>query len=464
MTKRGRKNTKIFNDYKEEPRDSLNRLPNEVLIIVLSILPIDDAVRSSVLSKRWRSLWKHVSHFDLDVEHMLQPLTMLSIPPHALSNFIVNLNAGRGLLKYSGVFLSIIGRHLGNLTSCRIQHFPDMELTRWLEFLSEKKRGLKDLIISCEPIFVILKQTFPLHVLPLFSSLRSLELRCYSLESPPTFEVCNDLKTLKLNDIHMREGALNAILKSCASLENLTILNSFGFRKIEIQNPNLKFLELNLLRLHRIEIFTMSLEVLTLISIACLAKNLAIVAPNLKVLHCHDNRQNPISNVLNTQELLEHHSGFWDFTKGSVFQNLSSLSVDLDLNNVRECLILSHILRSSADLQTLKIYIPVNPIEEERIIPRSFAGSSHYSHLSFWGGRASCNSVRHKLKFVYIEGFSGMELEVDFIKHFITRSTNMKIITIVYNISREDVFYELLSLPCASSNLTIKLKAAEEIL
>jgi hypothetical protein len=42
-------------------------IPNEILSSIISYLPIDEAVRSSILSKRWVSLWKHASHLDFDV-------------------------------------------------------------------------------------------------------------------------------------------------------------------------------------------------------------------------------------------------------------------------------------------------------------------------------------------------------------------------------------------------------------
>lgn len=90
----------------------------------------------------------------------------------------------------------------------------------------------------------------------------------------------------------------------------------------------------------------------------------------------------------------------------------------------------------------------------ERKIPRDPC-----YRCSFWEEREICDCVGHKLRFVYIEGFTGMELEVEFIKYLIRRSTNTKMITIVCNSLIEDAD-ELLSLKCASPNLSIKVKEA----
>ncbi|GLT62254.1 hypothetical protein SLA2020_349040 [Shorea laevis] len=45
---------------------NINELPIEVLLHILSLLPTKDAVRTSVLSTRWRYLYASISQFDFD--------------------------------------------------------------------------------------------------------------------------------------------------------------------------------------------------------------------------------------------------------------------------------------------------------------------------------------------------------------------------------------------------------------
>ncbi|GKC37722.1 FBD-like protein [Tanacetum coccineum] len=51
---------------KRKNQDRLSNLPEEILTNVLSLLPINLAVRTSILSKRWRYSWMMVSNLDLD--------------------------------------------------------------------------------------------------------------------------------------------------------------------------------------------------------------------------------------------------------------------------------------------------------------------------------------------------------------------------------------------------------------
>ncbi|KAJ1395417.1 Leucine-rich repeat domain superfamily [Sesbania bispinosa] len=46
----------------DESGDLISKLPDEILTNILSKLHIDEAVRCSVLSKRWEGLWKQTSH------------------------------------------------------------------------------------------------------------------------------------------------------------------------------------------------------------------------------------------------------------------------------------------------------------------------------------------------------------------------------------------------------------------
>jgi hypothetical protein len=210
--------------------DLISRLPNAVLGTVISLLPIKDGARTTVLSSRWRPLWRSAA-----------PL---------------NLDAGIALcadaLRRASVVSTILSVHPG---PARRFHFPSIclandadghaELYRW--FHSPALTNLEDLDISYDhwnpgyplPPSALLRFAstllaakigywrFPneIAVAPAlsFPLLKRLTLWCVSI-SPDAFRVvvsaCHSLESLLLWDISF-EGCLRVSSQS---------LRSIGFR------------------------------------------------------------------------------------------------------------------------------------------------------------------------------------------------------------------------------------------
>ncbi|KAJ1423443.1 Leucine-rich repeat domain superfamily [Sesbania bispinosa] len=426
-------------DDMEKPPDFKSRLPDEVLSSIISLLLIDEGVRTSILSKRWLSVWKKTPHLDFDAKRMIYPLTGLNISPKNHLDFTLDFDYMKGIHRCSTLFSSIAKQHLGNLTSCRLLHFPHFEVKSWLKILVEKNKGLRDLTLECEPLGTIWKQEFSLrdNGWDVFSSLESLELIRYSIYSPSPLGVSKNLKTLKLIEIKIKDESVNEILESCVALEKNFLIYYSGFTKIKVQNSSLKVLELNSLCLKDVEILAPSLVVVTLASLNCPPNNIALRTPNLRAFHCYMTAPNPTPwHALKTHKLLEYYNGLLESGKGNICKELITMTVGLDLNNIKETLSLSYILGKSDNLEILAIII----LE----------------------GRDTYNCVRCKLDYVYVVGFTGKNPEVDFIRYLIKRSPTMKLIGIVSDSPVTDAS-ELLSIERASANLSIKVKSYGEI-
>ncbi|XP_056860014.1 putative FBD-associated F-box protein At1g50980 [Raphanus sativus] len=79
---------------------SMSEFPDELLLKILNLLPTKDAVATSVLSKRWISLWKELNAFRYDGD-TVESLD-LKINPYSTNkyiNYLVNIAVARSLRK-----------------------------------------------------------------------------------------------------------------------------------------------------------------------------------------------------------------------------------------------------------------------------------------------------------------------------------------------------------------------------
>jgi len=91
-------------------KDLVSELPDDILHRMISCLSIiDEALRTSILSKRWIHLWKNAMHLDFDCTHMIKTLSK-----------IVTI---RDVEKYDKIVDPVLNQHIGNLTSCYFRHF-----------------------------------------------------------------------------------------------------------------------------------------------------------------------------------------------------------------------------------------------------------------------------------------------------------------------------------------------------
>ncbi|KAL9322137.1 hypothetical protein ACSQ67_010190 [Phaseolus vulgaris] len=424
----GQRITKV----KMENPDLIGNLSNEIKIMILSKLSIDEAVRCSVLSKRWEGLWKEISHMELNVKTMVKPFTQLlqSRKARTFPDFgaiappmVKSVSRCNSL-----VIMMILATHSGAMSSCRIKHFEKSlafgDVECWVHILVESKKGLKDLSLEsmphCEELtdkIVSDEHTFlPSFLHGVFECLSSLELINYTLNSCLPFEECNKLKKLTMKRIYLDDGTLSGILKNCVVLENFNLLESTGFERLIIVKSTLRVLQLQALCVDEIQLCCNNLEVLLLESVICAVKNVSISSPYLKTFHSYSNsmyaKMLSVENgksIMKTHEVLAHCSGLVVFRNKNQSSNSSKYG--------------------------------------------------DYSHpiSKLWQRRELCYCIGQKLKCVYIRGFRGKEQEVEFGKYLITKATMMKRITLICSSDSKEAAEKLLSLPMASGNLSINL-------
>ncbi|GKA44193.1 F-box/LRR-repeat protein-like protein [Tanacetum coccineum] len=130
---------------KRKNQDRLSNLPEEILTNVLSLLPINLAVRTSILSKRWRYSWMLVSNLDFDnitpyesvdkvlelckskVEILRLHFSKLMVPKQAVSKWIseaIRLNVSELDILVKRVDLPLSFFTCMTLTTFRLKFHP----------------------------------------------------------------------------------------------------------------------------------------------------------------------------------------------------------------------------------------------------------------------------------------------------------------------------------------------------
>lgn len=202
-------------------QDVISDLPQSIVETILTKIPIRDAVRTSILSSKWRYKWANLTHLVFD-------------------DRCVNLYNDKGLVEGNLVkfitqflFLHDGPIHVFTLSSTYLQGSP--YINQWLLFLSRK--DVKELVIELGDRVWFRAPSC------LFScwKLTRLELVRCELDPPPSFKGFLSLNCLVLQQVLIAPDKVENLLSSCPLLESLT-LSYFDSFALSIRAPNLKYL------------------------------------------------------------------------------------------------------------------------------------------------------------------------------------------------------------------------------
>ncbi|CAL5089880.1 unnamed protein product [Urochloa decumbens] len=199
-----------------------DRLPDEVLGSIITLLPTKDGARTQILSRRWRPLWRSAP---LNIEasggdSVREEERLASIFCKLLSTH--EAPARRVFINYPSWY----GRYnmVGSLLqSPRLQDLHEFEL---------------HLHVSVDSAQI------PLSQLPLSPTFRVLCI-CSHIEFP-TETTCTlgfpSLKQLTLAKVRISESSLHGVLSKCPVLESLLLEENIGIRCLQISSLTLRSL------------------------------------------------------------------------------------------------------------------------------------------------------------------------------------------------------------------------------
>lgn len=203
--------------------DLISDLPQSIIEYILIQLPIRDAVRTSILSSKWRYKWNTITRLVID-EKCVPSCNDRSVVEKSLVKFINQL-----------LFLHQGPIHKFQITNSYLQSCP--EIDQWVLFLS--RNDLKELVLELGEgeWFRIPSCLFNC------KKLTRLELFRCELDPPLSFKGFISLKSLILHQVLISPDAIESLISSCPLLESLS-LSYFDSLALSIRAPNLRYLYL----------------------------------------------------------------------------------------------------------------------------------------------------------------------------------------------------------------------------
>ncbi|KAK1395686.1 F-box/FBD/LRR-repeat protein [Heracleum sosnowskyi] len=379
--------------------DYISNLPEHITDKILSSLSLRDAVRTSILSKKWRYKWISLPHLIFDNQSLL----ISSQDQTLIRNKLINI-VDHVLLLHSGPIQKF------KLSHRDLQGVYDID--RWILFLS--RGSVKEFILE---IWKGHRYKLPAS-LYFCQKLIHLEIFNCLLKPPPTFNGFKNLKSLDLQHITMDQDVFDNLISSCTLIERLTLMNFDGFSQLNIHAPYLLFFDIG-------GVFDdVNFET---------TNNLAIVSIGLYASAGYEQNL-PLGTTGNMIKFfaplpriqrLEVQSFFLKYlAAGKVPERLPTPCIELNYLSLRinfcdraESLAALCILRSSPNLQELEIL--ARPDEQAAEGTDAHISEEYFHNCPF-----------NQLQLVKIVGISYAKQELNFVNFLLTNSPVLEKMTI----------------------------------
>ncbi|MED6185827.1 hypothetical protein PIB30_060794 [Stylosanthes scabra] len=243
-----------------EQRDVISTLPDEILCHILSFLPTRTSMATSLLSRRWRYLWRNVQVLDLNDDFFY-------------TNERSDLEAEACFLDYLMVVVHRFDGFRKFRLSCRASEHVYEDLFDWIAYAIDRVRELHFSMMTDGEIYTMhssyLRSTWLIslvlegHInIPLedldpgeitFPSLKNLELDIAYVNLDRFLSGCPNLETLRaaLNNLTIEESDFHTeAIHMPRTLKSLTLEERFckviTVEHLEIDTPSIEHLHLAL--------------------------------------------------------------------------------------------------------------------------------------------------------------------------------------------------------------------------
>ncbi|XP_059294832.1 putative F-box protein At1g49610 [Lycium ferocissimum] len=213
--------------------DWISKLPDALIVRILSLLPITDACKTTILSKRWQNLWTCIHNFIYNQKHDYSDSSTVNKFISFIDNVLPLLNCSsfkRFHLEFS--FNYDDGMSYGP------------KIDELLEFAVNK--NVEELHLNTWYIHEVAEYDLS-YSLPqvLCSSSSILKIECMDCRiSEDCVLNWTSLKSLSLGYLYLRDEQIEQIMSNCPQLESLQLCGFCIFHRLHITSPKCRRLEL----------------------------------------------------------------------------------------------------------------------------------------------------------------------------------------------------------------------------
>jgi len=180
--------------------DLISELPEDLLLLILSYLPTKKVITTSVLSKRWQSLWKIVPKLKFNSNYHFT---------HQFSE-----NVGRSLFLHKAPVLESFHLKVCDINDDR-PACDDIDIGIWIGIAFE--RHVRELVLD-----LCLQKSVRFPISSMFSTLETLILKYLALVDVPSPVCMKSLRTLHLDCVNFKHNeSFSNLISGCPNLEDL---------------------------------------------------------------------------------------------------------------------------------------------------------------------------------------------------------------------------------------------------
>ncbi|KAF5751172.1 hypothetical protein HS088_TW02G00182 [Tripterygium wilfordii] len=464
--------------------DHMSALPIEIITIIISFLPIVDAIRLCFLRREWyfSNLWIHSTIFELKEKSFRRPETIRRYRGRRRRSIAVETRQN-GRIK----FLQVFNRVLFSLVSPVISSFSFHHLTyttshrneidRWIEFALSK--GVRDLVLNfsvdfpinqSEPWIVIIKYHLPDVLYQNASSIRTLSINSCRVDARRISSFKN-IRSLTLTRIKISVRNIGHMVPQCPLLENLCLVECFQEWNLKINSMSLKRLivrhskgfTLMEIRLPRLEYFEYAGDLIRFDLDLLYALEEAVMDFTMKYIsafaYWYEDAREYFSGLAAVRQLKICTNAFKIFPQNYLrdepflrLRNAQELTLTTTMERYEVLGILS-IITSATHLRTLTFIAGHRRPLKELMCDYYSEELDEFLHPDE-------SSVSNRLLEVIVEGFMAKQYEMEILKFLVGSATMLRTITLLPRMGYSErriaaAAADLLSVRAASDHLQI---------